>query len=158
MPRVCTVCTHPKRGEIDAALVAGEAYRHIAARFGISTGALQRHREHLPKQLVKAQEQEDVRQALDVIRQLRLINGATLNILKQASEQKDGDLALKAVDRIQRQLELQARLLGELNDGATVNIYAAPEWLALRGVMVAALQPYPEAARAVSRALSEGAA
>jgi hypothetical protein len=64
MPRVCTICSHEKRSEIDAALLADEPYRHIAARFGTSTGALQRHRaEHLPVAMVKAQEAAEVAQA-----------------------------------------------------------------------------------------------
>ena len=112
MPRVCTICTHERRADIDSALLAEEPYRHIATRYGTSTGALQRHREHLPKQLVKAQEQEDISQAIDVVKQLKAINGATLAILKEARADKNGELALKAVDRIQRQLELQAKLLG----------------------------------------------
>ena len=29
MPRTCTVCSHPDRPAIDAALVAGDAYRNI---------------------------------------------------------------------------------------------------------------------------------
>jgi hypothetical protein len=131
-------------------------YRHIAARYGTSTGALQRHREHLPSQLVKAQEQEDVSQAIDVIKQLKAINGATLAILKEARAEGNGELALKAVDRIQRQLELQAKLLGELQQEGTINVTVSPEWLTLRAVVIAALHPYPDAAQAVSRALTAG--
>ncbi len=156
MPRTCTICNHEKRADIDSALLAEEAYRHIAARFGTSTGALQRHREHLPKQLVKAQEQEDVRQAIDVVKQLKAINGATLAILKEARAEGNGELALKAVDRIQRQLELQAKLLGELQQEGTINVTVSPEWLTLRAVVIAALHPYPDAAQAVSRALTAG--
>jgi hypothetical protein len=119
---------------------------------------LHRHREHLPKQLVKAQEQEDVRQAIDVVKQLKTINGATLAILKEARDERNGELALKAVDRIQRQLELQAKLLGELQQEGTINVTVSPEWLTLRAVLTQALQPYPDAARAVSKALTVGEA
>ncbi len=156
MPRTCTICTHEQRADIDSALLAEEPYRHMAARYGTSTGALQRHREHLPKQLVKAQEQEDVRQAIDVVKQLKAINGATLAILKEARADKNGELALKAVDRIQRQLELQAKLLGELQQEGTINVTVSPEWLTLRAVVITALHPYPDAAQAVSRALTAG--
>lgn len=45
----------PRRDGIDRALLAGESFRHIAARFDMSTGALQRHMaEHLRRSLVKA--------------------------------------------------------------------------------------------------------
>ena len=154
MPRTCTICTHEQRREIDAALLNETPYRHIAVRFDTSTGALQRHREHLPSQLVKAQQQEDVSQAIDVIKQLKAINGATLAILKEARDEGNGELALKAVDRIQRQLELQAKLLGELQQEGTVNVTISPEWVAIRAVILTAISPYPEAAKAITTALS----
>ncbi len=158
VPRTCTICTHEQRPDIDAALLNETPLRNIAQRYGTSATALHRHREHLPKQLVKAQEQEDVRQAIDVVKQLKTINGATLAILKEARDERNGELALKAVDRIQRQLELQAKLLGELQQEGTINVTVSPEWLTLRAVLTQALQPYPDAARAVSKALTVGEA
>ncbi len=92
---------------------------------------------------MKAQEQEDVSQAIDVVKQLKAINGATLAILKEAREDKNSELALKAVDRIQWQLELQAKLLGELKEGPVVNIYTAPECLQIRALVIQAVTPLP---------------
>jgi len=158
VPRTCTICTHEQRPEIDAALLNETPLRNMAQRYGTSATALHRHRHHLPKQLVKAQEQEDVSKAIDVVKQLKAINAATLAILKEARADKNGELALKAVDRIQRQLELQAKLLGELQQEGTVNVTVSPEWLTLRAVLIQTLQPYPDAARAVSRALTAGEA
>ena len=61
MPRVCTVCVHGQRAEIDCALVAGEAFRYVAERFGTSATALFRHKaEHLPTAMVQAQAAEEV--------------------------------------------------------------------------------------------------
>jgi DNA invertase Pin-like site-specific DNA recombinase len=156
VPRTCTICNHEKRADIDSALLNETPLREIARHYETSKDALARHREHLPKQLVKAQEQEDVRQAIDVVKQLKAINGATLAILKEARAEGNGELALKAVDRIQRQLELQAKLLGELQQEGTINVTVSPEWLTLRAVVIAALHPYPDAAQAVSRALTDG--
>jgi hypothetical protein len=153
MPRTCTIFTHDQRRDIDAALLNETPYRHIATRFDTSTGALQRHRDHLPKQLVKAQEQEDVSQAIDVVKQLKAINGATLAILKEARDDKNGELALKAVDRIQRQLELQAKLLGELQQEGTINVTVSPEWVSLRAIILSAVTPYPEALEAITASL-----
>jgi uncharacterized protein YllA (UPF0747 family) len=158
MPRVCTICTHEQRPGINAALLNETPLRDIARRYATSKDALSRHRDHLLRQLVKAQEQEDVSQAIDVVKQLKAINGATLAILKEARDEGNGELALKAVDRIQRQLELQAKLLGELQQEGTINVSVSPEWLTLRAVLIQALQPYPEAARAVSKALIAGEA
>lgn len=47
MARPCTVCTHPKRAEIDAALRVS-SYRTVAKRFGIGEAAANRHKvDHL---------------------------------------------------------------------------------------------------------------
>ena len=110
MPRLCTVCSHARRADIDAALASGaSANRRIATRFGLSEAAVRRHKdEHLPTSLVEAVGQETVRQAIDVVAQLRAINGASRQILEEARAAKDGELALKAIDRIHRQVELQA--------------------------------------------------
>jgi hypothetical protein len=44
MPRICTICRHPKRHAIEADLRAGTPYRDIAHRHSISKHALSRHR------------------------------------------------------------------------------------------------------------------
>lgn len=43
MPRTCSVCQHPQRGDIDAALRT-DSFRKVAARFGTSTSATFRHK------------------------------------------------------------------------------------------------------------------
>ncbi len=158
MPRTCTVCRHEARDEVDRALVSGESTRSIAGRYGsLSREAIKRHGEnHLPETLTKAAEQEDVREALDVVKQLKAINGASLSILREARKEGDPGTALKAVDRIQKQIELQAKLLGELDERPQVNVLVSAEWIELRAVIVGALEPYPEARESIVRAL-EGA-
>jgi hypothetical protein len=131
-------------------------YRHIAARYGTSTGALQRHREHLPSQLVKAREAEAVTQADTLLERLKELNAETKAVLADAKLEGNGNLRLLAIARLEKQLELEGKLIGELQSGPVVNIYSAPEWLTLRAVVIAALHPYPDAARAVSRALTAG--
>ncbi len=84
---------------------------------------------------------------------LKAINAACLEVLKEARSDKKHVLSLRAVDRIARQIELQAKLLGDINDGATVNIAILPEWHGIRNAVLEALRPYPEARLAVGRAL-----
>lgn len=158
MPRTCTVCDHDARPEIDRSLVEGEPFRHIAARFGTSTGALQRHKaDHLPAALTKAQKVEEVADADALLSRLRFLNRETAAILKEAREEgsKDNELALKAIARVEKQIELEGRLLDVLNDRPTVNILVSPEWLAIRSVVLGALAPHPEARASVSRRLLE---
>jgi hypothetical protein len=161
MTRVCTVCTHPQREAIDRALIGGERYRDIARRENISKDALYRHKsEHLPVHLTRAADVEEEATATGLLARLRALNAETADVLKEARKSADHDLRLKAIARAEKQIELEGRLLGELQGGATVNVVVAPEWLAIRGALLAALRPYPEAAVQVSAtlvALEEGA-
>lgn len=159
MPRTCTVCNHAERSEIDRALLSGEPYRNIAQRFGTSPTALYRHKEHLPNELVKAQAAEEVAQADNLLEQVKSLQTRALSILDRADAAGDLRTALSAIREARGNLELLAKLLGELqSESTTVNVYSTPEWLTLRAVLISALQPYPDAARAVSRALTAGEA
>ena len=118
MPRTCTVCCHTEREAIDGALVTGDAFRHIAARFDTSTGALQRHKaEHLPVTLAKAAEAMEVANGDSLLEQLQSLQSKALSIL--ASAERAGDLrtALIAVREVRGVLELVARITGELSNG-----------------------------------------
>ncbi len=157
MPRQCSICAHPERATIDAALVADAPYRHIAARFAVSTGALQRHRaEHLPAGLAKAREAAEVARADTLLDRLRTLNRETADVLREAKGARDQELRLKAIARAEKQIELEGRLLGELRDGQTVNIIITPEWQALRARILVALVPFPDARLALAAALEEG--
>jgi hypothetical protein len=152
MPRPCSVCTSERRHAIDAALVNGVPVDELARRYApLSATAIRRHRDaHIPKAVAQAHAQEDVAHGLDVLAQLRAINGVTMSILAEARRNGRPDLALRAVDRVLKQLELQSKLLGELQDDTAVSILiASPEWVATRGALIAALRPYPAARTAV---------
>ncbi|RLI81665.1 hypothetical protein DRP04_05600 [Archaeoglobales archaeon] len=56
---------------------------------------------------------------IDAVQQLIAINEETLRILKKAKESGDLKTALKAIERIEKQLELQAKLLGDIKEGPT---------------------------------------
>src|SRR5215212_654344 len=213
MPRRCTVCAHDESRQIDVALIQREPYRHIATRFGVSTGALQRHsREHIPRLLLRAREAteaadaERLRAELDrCFERVNLLfdacdrwlrdpddperydvgprveemwvsyadadgsrhkatlaellsrveagtgGGATMVETKHADPR---ELVLKTAARLQPQIELLAKLVGELDERPTLNVLISPEWLELRAAVVGALELHPEARGAVLTAIS----
>ena len=156
MPQMCSVCRHPHLAAINKALVAGTPLRNIAEHYALSATALHRHKEeHLPKLLTQAVAAEEVRQALDVLQQLRHINAAALTVLRDAKAAGEGELVLKAFDRVMKQIELQAKLLGELDERPQIVLVQSPEWLTLRGRIVQALAPYREAAVALGEVLGD---
>ena len=155
MPRTYTICRHSDREAIDRLLVDGGRFRHIAARFNISTGALQRHKaEHLLTALINAGRAEEVARGDTLLDQLRGLQDRALSILGKAEAAGDLRTALGGVREARGCLELLGKLAGELHDGPTVNVLVAPEWVTLRSTILVALEPYPQAKGAVVEALN----
>jgi hypothetical protein len=148
------VCDHPKTQCIDEALVSGGPYRSVAKRSGLSESAVYRHKtEHLPANLLKAKEVEEVAQADDLLEQVRHLQAHALDILERAEKVGDLRTALAAISQARGNLELLGKLAGELDERPVVNLNVSPEWLELRAVIVGALEPHPTAHRAIIRAL-----
>lgn len=158
MPRTCTICAHAERDAIDRALIAGLPFRHIAAQWAVSTAALQRHKDgDLPALLVKAHDAEEVADADRLLADLRTLQVRTLSILGRAEQAGALGVALGAIREARGNLELLAKLIGQLDERAVINVVMLPEWLAIRGALIEALRPYPEARTAVAAVLGTGA-
>ncbi len=115
MPRVCTVCTHPEKREIDEALLAGQPFRKVAQRFGTSTSALFRHKSNdIPLAMVKAQEVQEISYGGDLLAQVRDLNDRTLRILAQAEAAGDPRIALAAIREARSNSELLCRMMAHM--------------------------------------------
>jgi hypothetical protein len=156
MSRVCTVCSSPEVDAINRQLLSGATYRMIANQFPVTWQAARRHvLEHVPPLLAQAKHAEDVAKASDLLSMAMERDAKALALLAQAEQTGD----LKTAGQMLRislvSLELLARLRGELNEQATVNIMVAPEWIAVREALLRALWPFVEARMAVAAALAE---
>jgi len=128
MPRICTVCAHPQREEIDTCLVSDQSMRGIARRFRLDDAAVLRHRNaHLPAQMARAHEAQETVRADGLLAQVQSLQRRALGILERAEADGDARTALQGVREVARTLELQGKLLGRLSDrpqvavGVTVN-------------------------------------
>jgi hypothetical protein len=148
--RRCTVCSHAQVAAVDRALIAGRPIRGIARTFGLGEDAVARHRAHLPRTLVKAHGVAEALRADELLAEATALQAKAWQLLHAAEAQDDARTALAAVREIRGCLELLARLLGELRDQPLVTLVANPEWLAVRGTVLDALTPYPEARTAVA--------
>ena len=105
------------------------------------------------KAVVPVPEPQEAKRDGDLVGQVQDLQRKTLEILEQAEQVGNQRTMLLAVEQSRRNLELQAKLLGELKSGKTVNILVMPEWLELKEKLMRALQPYPEAIEAVYEAV-----
>ena len=111
----CSICNHPKRREIDKALVTGSmSYRNMVERYGVSMAALSRHKaQHLPR-LVKAAEAAAEVQAVafgaDLIDELDRLLKRSMAILEKAEKAGELRVALQAIREARETLKTQADL------------------------------------------------
>lgn len=157
MPRICSVCVHPDREAIDQALVAGEAARTLASRYG-TLGRMAMHRHaagHLPAALAKAEAVREIVTAGALLSEANRLYATATAVMDEARAGGDNDLALKAITTAGRLLSLLGELLGELNRTPQINILVSPEWIGVRAALFSALAPYPDARTAVADRLLE---
>jgi hypothetical protein len=104
--------------------MARRPYRSIQARYGVNKSAIVRHlKRHVTKALRKLTATEiplamAEEVAEPVLVEMRKLNVRSLRILKSAEDAKDHTTALSAVRECRRNLELIAKLTGELDPRA----------------------------------------
>jgi len=155
MPQTCSVCKHAERAAIDAALVGGESLRNIAEQYSVSTTALHRHKtDHIPANMAQAKEAASLAHADSLLDQVKALQVSTLALMTKAEGAGDLRTAVSAIREAARLIELTARLTNELPSQPIINILLTDDWLKLRSAILAAIDPYPDAFEAVTRAIS----
>lgn len=154
MPRACSICAHLKLRDITADLMRRVPYRAIETRYGVSRSALERHMGHVSTALrtLAATEQLVNAETLSrpVLEQMRTLHVRTLKVLVDAERARDRNTVLAAVRECRHNLELCARLTGELaprpvGDGAlNVTVQFVDKQVAITGTAPLALASAPE--------------
>jgi hypothetical protein len=126
--RPCSICTSPSRKAIDKAILAGTPVAQIAHRFrGLSRDAVYRHgKRHIrPAQMRMAVERADLNEqehnnslALDA----RRLRGKAISLLLKAEQSGDLNTALRGIREAAGCLQLEARILGEIDNGPQVSV------------------------------------
>jgi hypothetical protein len=156
MPRTCTVCSHPARENIDSSLVRRVPYRDISLRFGVSKDALSRHlNDHLAEYVQQALSEYGISKGLKVLDKVGSIVERLDGFLDRAEAEENGYEFRATAAELRKQLELVAKLQGELAQEGQVNIYMNQQWIELKTLMFHALQPHPAALGDVRAALEE---
>ena len=154
-PGECSGCKDPRALDVNEALVLQrQSLRAIAGQFGISKETLRRHREHLPKLLVRASRNMRHFERESLVERLEEITTETRAILRETrdGDEPDNHLALKAIQRLEKQLELEAEILDILKRQPVVNVLIAPE---LERALADALYPFPEVHEVVVQAIDK---
>jgi hypothetical protein len=166
----CTICSHDKRHQIEIGLVHRLSARVLAHRFGVSESALYRHKQsHLSPQIaaaiLAAEKPSDIdlealqaSESEGLLAQLVTQRARLQTHSELATELGDVRSAVACERAITSNLELVGKLLGQLvqhHEVRSTSVLISTDYIQLRSVLVNALQPFPEAARAVAVALHQ---
>jgi hypothetical protein len=112
MARLCTVCAHPQRWDIDVELARHtESYRVIAGKYGLYRTALQRHeRNHMSMSWQQSKELLAMLSGENLLAKLAELDGATREMLDTARKWGDLRTALAAVRESRSNIEAYARI------------------------------------------------
>jgi hypothetical protein len=103
MPRTCTICNHPERDQIEEAILANEPLRRIVARYGTSTGSLQRHKSGcVPNTLATAHDTSEIVRGHGLLERIAVLEGDARRFQKAAEKAKDLRTALLATRELLR--------------------------------------------------------
>jgi len=166
----CKVCLHPERPAIDVGLAEHRSIQAMKARFGVSLDSLYRHRrKHMTKEMLaklasgSAYVVENLTELKTKESERLLANAVEVRRRLYANAEgaeKTGDYkaATASYAVIIRSLELIGKLLDQFKgrERTTVNqLLIAPDYIRLRGALLHALLPFPEARMAVAKVLRD---
>lgn len=139
----CSVCTHPKRSEIDLFLLRSSV-RRTAARYGLSKSAVQRHREaHIPELLAAGEQILERRLALAAPKlrtRLEEIHTETDDFYR-STKGVENAVAQRALSLLSRQVEIGLRIAAAVPAGPAIG----PDAMELFGrALLRTLAPHPE--------------
>ena len=113
----CKICKHPKRPEIDEAIIKSTPIRKIVEEFGdrdISRESVRRHTKHVLAIVKKFDETHQLAMGGNLKAKIQILE-ADLTRLQQIAE-RNGDVtaAIAALKELRQFVELRARIEGQL--------------------------------------------
>jgi hypothetical protein len=156
MPRTCTVCSHPDRGEIEEMLATRTGtYRGIARTYGVSDDAISRHvkSKHISELITLAADAERAAQGDNLLDRLEALQSRVEAFLGRVEHTDKHAATLGAFREVRSTLEVIGEVTKELDRTPTLNLTLSPEWMELRAVIVQSLDAHPDAQQSVLAAI-----
>jgi hypothetical protein len=156
MSRVCTVCGHEQRYDIDTILVCrSKPYRDIARQYGVSKDAVARHVSggHISELIALAANAEQASRADTLLDRLEALQSRTEAALAKAESSDNLFATFRGIGEMRHNLTLIGEITKELDRTPTLNLHLHPEWVELRTAILVALRPHPEVREGVLRAI-----
>ncbi|MGB8841383.1 MAG: hypothetical protein WCC64_09930 [Aliidongia sp.] len=156
MARHCSICIHPERDVIEAALMgAGSILAQIGIQYGVTVSSLGRHRDrHIPAAMVKHAEILDELRAEQLVARATEMFRAIQTQIPVAAKAGDHKAVAMLAGQGTKICQLLMKRFDQMPPERSVNIVASVEWKGIQDAILRALDPFPEAKRAVATALA----
>lgn len=153
----CKTCAHPQRRSIEIDFLFKDmTIKQLVEKWDISQPALHNHlNKHMSDEHkqelyahMRLQAAEGVVEAdrVDVVATLKKLSVEAELFLQQAKDDKDIKSGISVIKELRAQLELTARVMGDLGPQKPSNILVDhPEWQKVKRVMMKVLSDYPDA-------------
>ena len=150
----CKACNYSGHEEHDKALLAGKLNDSDYARIvGCTHKSIARHRAHISEEIAQSAQAQAILTTDELFKSIQDEASIVRELRDEARDEGNIELALKAVDRALKCIEIYAKVRGLIQEGPQVNILINPEWIELRTLIIKALEPYPQAREAVVHAI-----
>lgn len=115
MSSQCTVCRHDKTHEINQKIVEGVPHTEIARQFDLNNQAVRRHSiNHLPEKTVQAHQIAEKQHSEDLLDTIQGLLDKSRNIMDEAIQSNDQNIALKAIKESRNTVQLMAKIANQL--------------------------------------------
>ena len=139
MARSCSICGHAKRKAINTAIAEGTPFRTITARYGVSSGAITRHKANCLGAALAAAQVSIARTEVAAVEVVDLLSevGGTIGDARGiiAKVLKDPKTLAQLMGALGRFLELKGKVTGEIASGPTLTVVYESEPVKALGEM-----------------------
>lgn len=150
MPRRCNICAHARTAEITRAIAAGDSFRTLASRFGVSSASLQRHATSCLRVARKQTASPPASSSSKAADSSRLASAAPIatrddllekvralfvlgDLLEEAYAAKNVDACVKLAREYRAAAETFAKIAGWVTEGSTTLIDARRQTVEILG-------------------------
>jgi len=152
----CSFCNHRDAALLEQQIAIKELTQAQTAKIiGCNKSTVSRHMANcVPSRIRESMKPEPVEvPGLNVVNALTTSHAKTLEILLDSLAEGDRKTALMAIHAETRQLDLMAKITGQVNAAPQLNFLLNPEFIMLKRIIVETLLPYPDARVALSEKL-----
>lgn len=158
--RPCAVCSHLKRPAIDIAIARGETWTNIGRLYALSGSTVRSHAEKCLREALRSSpdERSILKAAAKTARErCHSLLATAEQLIERAATDEEASYRDRAalITAAKGALELLGRFSGEIGPAAEILVIDSPRWKRIEAKIAEALVPYPDAAKAVAKALQD---